>query len=398
MKRILFLTAAVVLSAQVFAQCDGRYESEIFDDVQVTEVEYTDVYDWSLFNSGLDMDIYEPVGDIETNRPLIIFAHGGTFYLGDKDNPAMISLCESFAKRGYVTASIQYRLTTVWNLTDSMHMLQTVFNAIGDAKSAIRYFRKDVAENGNQFGIDPHQIYMGGYSAGAIIAANLAFIDDINELPSYLVSIAENAGGIDGNSGNEGYSSSVKGVVSLAGAVYKPSFIDPDDEPIVSLHATDDNTVDYNCGHPLSNNSLLPKLCGSGIVHEKANENNLYNDLLTFTSGDHAAPLNYDVSVPFISDFLYTTLDCYEVSAAIEEQRLTIQVYPNPSSSYVSLKLNMPIRVLNLFDLTGKKVKVIQSAINSHEMMLDVRDVSAGVYVLSVETEQGVVRERLMIQ
>ena len=163
------------------------------------------------------------------------------------------------------------------------------------------------------------------------------------------------------------------------------------------MHATDDNTVDYNCGHPLSNNSLLPTLCGSGIVHEKANENNLYNDLLTFTSGDHAAPLNYDVSVPFISDFLYTTLDCYEGSVAIEEQKLTIQVSPNPSSSHVSLKLNMPIRLLNLFDLTGKKVKAIQSVINSHEIILDIRGVLAGVYVLSIETEQGVVRERLMI-
>ena len=80
------------------------------------------------------MDIYEPVGDVETSRPLII-AFWQEFYLGNKDNPPMISLCEYFAKRGYVTASIQYRLTNVWNLADSMHMLQTVFNAIGDAKS-----------------------------------------------------------------------------------------------------------------------------------------------------------------------------------------------------------------------------------------------------------------------
>ena len=84
MKRILFFTATVVLSAQAFAQCDGRYESQIFDDVQVTEVEYTDVYDWNFSNSGLDMDVYEPVGDVETSRPLIIFAHGGSFYLGIK--------------------------------------------------------------------------------------------------------------------------------------------------------------------------------------------------------------------------------------------------------------------------------------------------------------------------
>ena len=78
-------------------------------------------------------------------------------------------LCVSLLrKRGYVTASIQYRLTSIWNLTDSMHMLQTVMNGISDAKAAIRYFRKDAATNGNVFGIDPNQIYIGGYSAGAI--------------------------------------------------------------------------------------------------------------------------------------------------------------------------------------------------------------------------------------
>ena len=162
MKRILFLTATL-LTVQVVAQCNGRYESEIFSTVSVTEVEYTDVYDWGLFNSGLDMDVYTPDGDTYSERPLIIFAHGGSFYAGDKDNPAMVSLCESFAKRGYVTASIQYRLTSIWNLTDSMHMLQTVMNGISDAKAAIRFFRKDAATNGNVYGIDPSQIYIGGY-------------------------------------------------------------------------------------------------------------------------------------------------------------------------------------------------------------------------------------------
>ena len=99
MKRILFLLAAL-LTVQVVAQCDGRYESEIFSTVSVTEVEYTDVYDWGPFNSGLDMDVYTPDGDTYSERPLIIFAHGGSFYAGDKNNPAMVSLCESFAKRG----------------------------------------------------------------------------------------------------------------------------------------------------------------------------------------------------------------------------------------------------------------------------------------------------------
>ena len=62
MKRILFLTTAL-LSVQVFAQCEGRYESEIFSSVSVIEVEYTDVYDWGPFSSGLHMDVYTPNGD-----------------------------------------------------------------------------------------------------------------------------------------------------------------------------------------------------------------------------------------------------------------------------------------------------------------------------------------------
>lgn len=109
MKKI-FLLNLILVSHLLFAQCDGRYQDEIFSDVSKTTIEYTDVYDWSSSDSGLDVDIYQAEGDTATNRPLIVFAHGGVYVAGNKDNPAMISLCEAFAKRGYVTASIQYRL------------------------------------------------------------------------------------------------------------------------------------------------------------------------------------------------------------------------------------------------------------------------------------------------
>ena len=75
-----------------------------------------------------------------------------------------------------------------------MHMLQTVMNGISDAKAAIRYFRKDAATNGNIFGIDPNQIYIGGYSAGAILAVNLAYINDTVGVPSHLIPIINTSG------------------------------------------------------------------------------------------------------------------------------------------------------------------------------------------------------------
>ena len=86
MKYVL-LVLLFIMSSQLFSQCDGRYENEIFDEVSKTIVEYTDVYAWSALDSGLDMDIYQPVGDTATNRPLLIFAHGGVYVEGDKNNP-----------------------------------------------------------------------------------------------------------------------------------------------------------------------------------------------------------------------------------------------------------------------------------------------------------------------
>ena len=212
-----FLTFLLLsVSTFVYSQCDGRYQDDIFTDSDVVTVEYSDVYDWSLLDSGLDMDIYLPQGDEQTNRPLIIFAHGGSFYVGNKNNPEMIALCQAFAKKGYVTASIQYRLTSQLSLLDSNVMIQTVFNAISDMKAAVRYFRQDVTLNNNTYGIDSSQIFIGGYSAGAVAAINLAFLNQEEEIPAYLQPFIDNAGGMDGNSGNPGYSSKAKGVISFS--------------------------------------------------------------------------------------------------------------------------------------------------------------------------------------
>lgn len=46
--------------------------------------------------------------DTLTNRPFILLIHGGGFVGGDKSS--WEDECKEFAKRGYVTASINYRL------------------------------------------------------------------------------------------------------------------------------------------------------------------------------------------------------------------------------------------------------------------------------------------------
>ena len=393
MKNFLFLIATL-LSIQSFAQCDGRYENEIFSSFTKTEVEYTNVYDWGLSNSGLDMDVYTPDGDSYSERPLIIFAHGGSFWSGNKNNPMMVALCESFAKRGYVTASIQYRLTSIWNLTDSMHMLQTVMNGISDAKAAIRYFRKDAAINGNVFGIDPNQIYIGGYSAGAILAVNLAYINDTVGVPSHLLPIINATGGLEGNSGNPGYSSDVKAVINVAGAVYKSSYIDENDIPIVSVHASDDGTVPYFCDHAMSN-PLILKVCGSGIIHDAVISSGIYNALHTFPSGDHSIPLTQvnSLTIPFVSDFLYTTLDCYE-GASVTESEFNVAVYPNPTKDFLNVSISDPAIDMQVLNMLGECF----SPPLCSDGKIDVSALPSGVYCLELKTRNKTILTKFVKQ
>ena len=119
-----------------------------------------------------------PDGDTEINRPVILYMHGGSFYGGDKTSTDCVDFCESMAKRGYVTASLNYRLATnvVGFLTSNETQFETVLKTVSDAKAAIRYFRKDFAA-GDSYGIDPNTIFAGGYSAGAVIAIHHAYID-----------------------------------------------------------------------------------------------------------------------------------------------------------------------------------------------------------------------------
>ena len=382
----VLLVLLFIMSSELFSQCDGRYENEIFDEVSKTIVEYTDVYNWSALDSGLDMDIYQPVGDTVTNRPVLIFAHGGVYVAGNKNNPPMVSLCEAFAKRGYVTASIQYRLTSSLSLLSpdaSDIFSQTVLNSVSDMKAAVRYFRKDVAENNNAYGINPDFIFVGGYSAGAVTAAHLSVIDD-NQVPAEFQSFYDVAGGIEGNSGNSGYSSEVSGAILLAGAINTLDFIDADDEPIVSLHASDDNTVSYECANALGNASL-PFLCGSGKIHEELENVGVINDLYTFPSGGHAAPISdiEETAVPFISDFLYDLI-CQSTSIDNKESPL-FSVYPNPCQNYINIENLNRINNVVIIDLLGNIVSEIQ--LKSGANQINTSALSEGVYFIYPKDE-----------
>src|SRR4051812_27343269 len=110
---ILFLSQPWNSDAQAIQNYCGsaRYDTEVFSAVTVkSDTAYGSNTDVNGSNVILTMDIYQPAGDTAEIRPLIVWAHGGSFIGGTKNDGDVTSLCNHFAKRGYVCASINYRL------------------------------------------------------------------------------------------------------------------------------------------------------------------------------------------------------------------------------------------------------------------------------------------------
>jgi len=335
MKKIILLLFTLTISYSSFSQCNGRYETDIFSSVTKTTVNYSDVYT----DSYHEIDIYTPDGDIEINRPVILYMHGGSFYGGNKTLTDCVDFCESMAKKGYVTASLNYRLANMISfLSSNETQYETVLKAVSDAKSAIRYFRKDF-DNGDTYGVDPNTIFVGGYSAGAVIAIHLAYIDSTLDLPTSPINvqaIVNNLGGpygLEGDAGNYGYSSDISGVVSFAGGINNVDWIDSNDEPLVSIQGTSDVTVNYNCG-PGQNLPGILELCGSGEMHPRADNVGILNDHLSFSGTDHlwAASGNSNTkfvqALDFTTNFLYPLLPCNNATSisSVNSEKILIKI------------------------------------------------------------------------
>jgi hypothetical protein len=112
------------------------------------------------------MDIYQPPSsDTVKNRPFIVWMHGGQFMKGNRSG--MKTYAIEFARRGYVSASISYRLSA-----KSLEDVPTaVLDAREDAMDAINYLK----QNAGTYGLDPNKGIIGGYSAGSLTSQHIGY-------------------------------------------------------------------------------------------------------------------------------------------------------------------------------------------------------------------------------
>jgi hypothetical protein len=79
-----------------------RYRDAVFSHVSVRR----DV----VYGGDQKLDLYMPSGDRTDARPVVVWIHGGGFRTGTKSNRNVVELATAFGQRGYVAASIDYRL------------------------------------------------------------------------------------------------------------------------------------------------------------------------------------------------------------------------------------------------------------------------------------------------
>lgn len=286
MKKInVFIFLLSVVCLQMQAQ---RFLTPTFNEVEVTtDITYgVNATAITLAQAGealpqeLKLDLYEPKNDGATDRPLVIILHTGNFLppqvnggcTGTKADATAVNLANRLAKLGYVAASANYRLG--WNPVDpnqnnrTFGIINAAYRGVQDSRTAIRFFKKSVAEEGNPYGINPDQIVVWGIGTGGYISLAAATLDTITDtfIPKFFANgFPMINAGINGNvegtnfgvvppgipypfpagdtlnyPNHVGYSSDFNLAVNMGGALGDTSWVDPSDVPVISYHVPTD--------------------------------------------------------------------------------------------------------------------------------------------------------------
>jgi len=134
----------------------------------------------------LTLNLARPAAE-GTKRPCVLVIHGGGWAGGNKEMHN--TLAQDFAKRGYVSATVGYRLAPKHRFPAQVE----------DVKCAVRFLRANAAA----YGLDAERVGATGFSAGAHL--------------SMMLGVMGKEDGLEGDGGNAELSSQVNAVVSFFG-------------------------------------------------------------------------------------------------------------------------------------------------------------------------------------
>jgi hypothetical protein len=326
-KSLQNLLAVTLLFIGITSNSQTRYLDEIFTDVSVTETNFAQNISVMPVLLGqppaltpIECDIYEPIGDNVTNRPVIIVSHTGSFLppvlngqpTGSVKDLSIVEQCTRWAKKGYVAVAMGNRKG--WQPTSpdqnvrTSTLLQAAYRGIQDAKAMVRFMRMTEATLGNPYGINPNKIVLGGQGTGAYIALGYATLDDpdelnlpkfldwtdpLNPIPYVYPPIFGNIDGTDqtyfpantppfyapapfifNQPNHPSYSNDINMAFNLGGALADISWLEVGDVPIVSFHCENDPSAPIDTGDVVEpvNGDFVVEVMGSRTVQHYSNQ------------------------------------------------------------------------------------------------------------------------------
>lgn len=133
-------------------------------------------------SSELKLTRYEIPTDGATARPCIIFAFGGGFTHGNRDDERYQEYFDFMASQGYVVCSIDYRTAladfrpTTTGIASFREFGAALVNAVTVAATDFMTATAYVLDHAAEWGVDPAKIVGSGSSAGAITALQVEYL------------------------------------------------------------------------------------------------------------------------------------------------------------------------------------------------------------------------------
>lgn len=296
-KRLAACLLALAAGAGQAGEPDRRYFNEVFEKhVRTAGVVYAEhLNDTTGRREKLTMRVFEPAGDTADRRPLLILTPGGAFM--QHEEHWMDEYGEQIARAGYVVAVNRFRLSD--SVATHEKYLDALFKAFADQKAVIRYFAED-AKAANRFRVDPHNIFVGGHSAGAITALHVAYLDPADRIDGAMAGAMKAHGGLDGGLEAGGYT--LRGVVNLSGMVTDPEIVDKGGPALLSIHGDRDTVVPAGTGGDMH---------GSIPVNQRAESQGLDSTLYLLKGALHNDPADPRLCpecIPLVRRFMFNNI------------------------------------------------------------------------------------------
>lgn len=392
---LVFLVNLVQTKGQ-YCTSNARYtEIPFFDTSAITvgsNIQYGTATDYLGNAYALRMDVYYPnlTLDSSPKRPFVMLFHGGGFVSGDKQAGDIKDLCIHLARRGYVAATVNYRLG--YENTE-YGQYKARYRAIQDGHAAMRY----LVNNANVLRIDTNWLFVGGQSAGSILALGMVYADPV-ELDSVSLrysssSVSQELGNLYSSGNNLTSSYRFKGVFNNWGAVTE-SELDADELlPTVAFHGGLDSVVYIDT----DSSFLYYRLLGSRRLHQRLLAGAVCSELTVDTAGGHGIFRNSSAefragraSCFFKSIFCNSCTNYYATDSVVrncsqalstkaisEEQPL--KVYPNPFEQRVNIEGLEGDFAVQLYNSLGQ---LVYHHPNTHSPL--VLDLLPGLYFLTI--------------